>query len=191
MKQAKAMGTSVYVGCGANLGDRKRTIERAIALLAKVPGIRVVRISSLYQTEPVGGPSQPLFLNCVLKLKVALSPRRLLSVLKDIERSLGRRKGLRWGPRSIDLDILAFGNRRISSKRLVIPHPRYHSRRFVLVPFCELAPSFVHPIIRKNNTSLLRRLTPLGQRVTILAKWKKSRFYLYKKRSAKSSRWSR
>ncbi len=176
-------GKTVYIGFGSNQGRRQKTIETALRDLSQVPGVALENVSPLYQTQSVGGPSQPDHYNGVARFRVSLGVKDLLRQLKRIERRWGRDpKALRWGPRSIDLDILTYGKSRLRSQFLTIPHPRYHLRRFVLVPFTRLAPAHVHPILRQTNKELLRRLTPQGQRVTILARWKKDQFYRYKRR---------
>ncbi len=181
MKQEKL----VYIGLGSNERRRKTQLERALRLVGALPGVRLIRVSPMVQSEPVGGPPQRDHFNGVAKLSVSLRPKQLLAELKKIEKRLGRKAtGPKWGPRPIDLDILTYGKSRICQKNLVVPHPRYHQRRFVLVPFCRLAPHFVHPLLKRTNKALLRRLTPLGQRVTILARWKKDRFYPFKKRKS-------
>src|SRR5438045_1665462 len=136
----------VYLGFGSNQGRKKSQIEKALRLLSGTPGIRLGRVSSLYRTEPVGGPSQPDHFNGVAELSVSLGPQKLLRELKRIERESGRRPGPRWGPRPLDLDILTYGKRIIRQSKLFVPHPLYHRRRFVMVPFAELTPRFLHPV---------------------------------------------
>jgi len=137
--------TPVYLGLGANLGDRAANLAAAIHMLAERPGVRVIRRSSLYETSPVGPDGQPDFLNSVLEAETTLGPLDLLASLKQIERALGRQPGPRWGPRPIDLDILLFGERQISSPDLTVPHPRLWDRLFVLEPLAELAPDLPAP----------------------------------------------
>lgn len=127
--------TRAYVGVGANLGDRRATIERAIALL---PG--VVAVSELRETEPVGVVDQPPFLNGAVALETALSPRELLDTLLAVERALGRERRERWGPRLLDLDLLLHGDATIDEPGLTVPHPRLHVRRFALEPLADLDP---------------------------------------------------
>lgn len=147
--------TRCYLGIGANLGDRRATLARAVALLRETPGIRVPRVSSFHETEPVGGPPQGRFLNGVVELDTELTPRELLVVVKGVERRLGRvAGGPRWGPRSVDVDILVYGNRRVAEPDLEIPHPRWHERAFVLAPFVELAPALRHPILGRTVQDL-------------------------------------
>jgi 2-amino-4-hydroxy-6-hydroxymethyldihydropteridine diphosphokinase len=129
-----------YVGLGANLGDREAAIRRAAELL----GAR--RLSSIRETEPWGYAEQPLFLNAVAEIETGLAPRKLLERLLEIERSLGRRReGPRWGPRTIDLDLLLYGDEVVDEPGLSVPHPRAHERVFVLEPLAELDPSLKIP----------------------------------------------
>jgi 2-amino-4-hydroxy-6-hydroxymethyldihydropteridine diphosphokinase len=132
--------TLAYVGLGANLGDREGTIRAAVADL---PG--VVAVSTLRETDPVGITDQPRFLNGVAVLETELAPRELLDVLLAVERRLGRERGRRWGPRTIDLDLLLYGDEVIDETGLTIPHPRLHERRFVLEPLADIAPKLVVP----------------------------------------------
>jgi 2-amino-4-hydroxy-6-hydroxymethyldihydropteridine diphosphokinase len=129
----------VYIGLGANLGDREATIRTALALLAAEGDIEVEAVSSLRETDPVGYEDQPRFLNGAAALRTELAPRALLDRLQDVERRLGRdRSGPRFGPRTIDLDLLVYGSAEIDEPGLRIPHPRLHERRFVLEPLAEL-----------------------------------------------------
>jgi 2-amino-4-hydroxy-6-hydroxymethyldihydropteridine diphosphokinase len=132
--------TVAYVGLGANLGDREGTIRAAVAQL---PG--VVAVSPLRETDPVGVTDQPQFLNGVAALETELTPRELLDVLLTVERRLGRDRGERWGPRTIDLDLLLYGDEVIDEDGLTVPHPRLRERRFVLEPLADLAPKLVVP----------------------------------------------
>lgn len=137
--------TVVYLGLGANLGDREEMLARAAARLDAHPAIRVLRRSSLYETEPVGPAGQPWYLNAVLEAETSLSPLELLGTCKQIEAELGRKRGVRWGPRPIDIDVLLFGHFQISTPDLVVPHPELRKRAFVLVPLAEIAPDLVLP----------------------------------------------
>jgi 2-amino-4-hydroxy-6-hydroxymethyldihydropteridine diphosphokinase len=135
-----------YIGLGANLGDRKTTIGRAVELLRDTPGIDVVAVSQLRETEPVGYLDQPRFLNGVAALDTQLPPRALLERLLEVERELGRsRDGPRFGPRTIDLDVLVYGDSVVDEPGLEIPHPRLHERQFVLEPLAELDRDLVVP----------------------------------------------
>jgi 2-amino-4-hydroxy-6-hydroxymethyldihydropteridine diphosphokinase len=163
-----------YIGLGSNIGRRTHNLTAALQEICAVRGIRVARRSHIYQTKPVGGPPQRDFLNAVIEIRTHLPPAELIHQLKAIEKKLGRRIRRRWFPRPIDLDILTYGHRCYTGRGLIIPHPRYHLRRFVLVPFCELAPNWFHPRIKKKNASFLAELTPRDQRVTMVGPWTKS-----------------
>jgi 2-amino-4-hydroxy-6-hydroxymethyldihydropteridine diphosphokinase len=132
----------VYVGLGANLGDRSAAVAAALELLRAVDGVDVIAVSTLRETEPVGYEDQPCFLNAAAQLRTTLAPRELLERLLAIERRLGRVRGQgpRFGPRTIDLDLLLYGDEQIDEPGLQIPHPRLHERRFVLEPLAELDP---------------------------------------------------
>ena len=132
--------TRAYVGLGANLGDREATIRSALAAL---PGVAAV--STLRETEPLGVTDQPRFLNGVAAVETELSPRELLDSLLAVERRLGRERRERWGPRTIDLDLLLYGGEELEEPGLTVPHPLLHERRFVLEPLAELAPGLVVP----------------------------------------------
>lgn len=130
----------VFLGLGSNQGDRLEALSQAETRLDAVPGIRVLRRSSVYETTPVGMTDQPRFLNRVLLIETSIEPHALLDAALQIERDLGRTRSRRWGPRAIDIDILLYGEEAVSSDRLTIPHPEMAGRRFVLVPLLELAP---------------------------------------------------
>jgi 2-amino-4-hydroxy-6-hydroxymethyldihydropteridine diphosphokinase len=134
-----------YVGLGANLGDREATIRRAVALLDELAGVSVVGLSTLRETEPWGPVEQPSYLNGAAAVETELGPRELLDALLDVERRLGRVRGdeKRWGPRTIDLDLLLYGDLVLDESGLEVPHPRLHERRFALEPLAELAPDAV------------------------------------------------
>jgi 2-amino-4-hydroxy-6-hydroxymethyldihydropteridine diphosphokinase len=135
-----------YVGVGANLGDRAATIAAAVRLLGLLPRTSVTAVSSLRETDPVGVLDQPRFLNGAVALETRLGPRELLDGLLDIERTLGRvRTGRRFGPRSIDLDLLLYGSEIVDEPELAVPHPRLHERAFALEPLAELDPELVVP----------------------------------------------
>ena len=139
--------TRAYVGLGANLGEREQTLKRAVELLATEPGIEVVAVSSFRETEPVGYLDQPPFLNGACAVKTSLSPRELLDRLLAVERALGRERGTgpRWGPRTIDLDLLLYGHETVDEPGLTVPHPRLTERSFVLEPLVELDPALTLP----------------------------------------------
>jgi 2-amino-4-hydroxy-6-hydroxymethyldihydropteridine diphosphokinase len=135
-----------YVGVGANLGNREETVARALELLGAQDGIEVVAVSSLRDTEPVGLREQPRFLNGAVAIETELDPRELLERLLAVELALGRtRDGPRFGPRTIDLDLLVYGGRELAEPGLTVPHPRLAERRFALEPLAELDPELVVP----------------------------------------------
>ena len=136
-----------YLGLGTNLGDRMDNLHRALGLLYAAPGLRVLRCSQVYETEPWGVTEQPRFLNCCLEVAVTLDPQALLELCKDVEGDLGRLPGPRWGPRLIDVDILLYGSRAVDLPHLEIPHPRLHLRAFALVPLAELNGAAVHTVL--------------------------------------------
>lgn len=152
-------GVIAFVGIGANLGEPAAACREAVAILARIPGIRVLRSSSLYRTEPVGPQEQPWFINAVAEIRSERSPRMLFSALKETERRMGRQAGAKWGPRLIDLDLLLYGQEVLREEGLVIPHPELHRRRFVLVPLCEIASYAIHPAFGVSMRGLLDRLT--------------------------------
>jgi len=131
---------TAYIALGSNLGDRHKNIRDALDLLNKSGKVLVVKTSTLYETEPVGGPEQPDYVNGAAKINTALKPRELLLLLNDIETRLGRVRIEKNGPRTIDLDILLYENEVIDDPVLVVPHPRMHERAFVLKGLCEIAP---------------------------------------------------
>jgi 2-amino-4-hydroxy-6-hydroxymethyldihydropteridine diphosphokinase len=145
----------VYLGLGSNLGNRAENLRLAHQWL-EVHKIKIVRASHLYQTEPVDYTDQPWFLNQVLEVQTLYPPHTLLDICLAIEKRLGRKRTLEKGPRTIDLDILFFGNSVLVSTSLTIPHPRHHLRRFVLTSLFELDPHFRHPALNQTIADLLR-----------------------------------
>ena len=137
--------TLAYVALGANLGPREITLLRAVDLLAETEGIDVQAVSQLRETEPVGLVEQPPFLNGAVAVETSLPPRQLLERLLEVERTLGRVRDVRWGPRHIDLDLLVYGDQQIDEPGLRVPHPRLHERRFALEPLAELDPELTIP----------------------------------------------
>lgn len=150
----------IYLGLGANLGDRMANLQAARDALQ--PPVAVLRNSKVYETSPWGFVDQPSFLNQVIEAQTTLSPYRLLHHLKSIERRLGRTTTFRYGPRLIDLDILFFGNQILDLGGLLIPHPRLAERAFVLVPLAELAPELVHPQNGQSIRQLLSHVDTSG-----------------------------
>jgi len=157
---------TVFIGFGSNRGDRQEFCDRALALMQLLPASHVVNWSSYYETEPVGSRellSATWFYNGVVCLKTNLAPRSLLAICQETERSLGRDDQTRQGPRTIDLDILFYGQQIINQPGLTIPHPRLHLRRFVLVPFVELSSTWNHPTFNQSTKDLLDHLTDSAQ----------------------------
>ena len=152
-----AAATVAYIAIGANLGDRAATMREAIRRLSATEGVRVVACSSAYDTAPVGPPDQPRYLNAAAAVETTLGARALLGVLLDIERTLGReRSSTRWTARTIDLDIVLFGECVRETGDLSLPHPRFRERAFVLVPLAEIAADARDPVTGERVESLLR-----------------------------------
>ncbi|RCX14944.1 2-amino-4-hydroxy-6-hydroxymethyldihydropteridine diphosphokinase [Fontibacillus phaseoli] len=139
-KHSTSDGSEAYIALGANLGDRKSTLIKAVALLDGQPDITVLRSSNLYETDPVGYVDQPNFVNMALALRTTLTPEALLKVMLEIELVLGRERKIRWGPRTVDLDLLWMEGQIIDTPFLTLPHPRMLERSFVLVPLCDIVP---------------------------------------------------
>lgn len=136
---------TVYLGMGTNLGDRLQQIKQAVHLLRRINGVKVTKLSSIYETEPVGYLEQPHFLNLVCEIQTTLTPTHLFAQIQMIEQRLKRVRTVRWGPRTIDIDILLFGSRIIHQPDLVVPHPRMLQRSFVMVPLAELVHDLIIP----------------------------------------------
>ena len=147
----------VYLSLGANLGDRAAQIDTAIAML-DAAGVKLLRRSSLFETEPQDLANQPWFYNLVIEAETALFPLQLLRQIERIEHEMGRQRTVAKGPRNIDIDILFFGNFVIQTNKLEVPHPRLHQRRFVLEPLAELAPALKHPTLKRTVRQLLADL---------------------------------
>jgi len=151
-----------YLSLGSNMGDRENHLRRAISRL-EIAG-RIASVSSFYETEPVEVVDQAWFLNCVVAVETTLSPQQLMASLLGIEQEMGRRRTREKGPRTIDIDIVLFGNDILESPALTIPHPAMHYRRFVLEPLAEIAREARHPVLNKTASELLDAL-PVGQTV--------------------------
>lgn len=151
-----------YLSVGSNLGNREQNLKEAVRRASTLG--RVVAVSSFYETEPVEVTDQPWFLNCVLALETTAEPAQLMRELLRIEHEMGRQRLVKKGPRSIDIDILLFGDAVVNTPDLTIPHPEMTRRRFVLEPLAEIAPELLHPVSQKTVTRLLAELAP-GQRV--------------------------
>ena len=154
------MNATVYVGLGSNEGDREALLVAALGALSHIDAVAVLRCSPLFESAPVG-PPQPRYLNAVVELECPLSPQRLLCILKQIEKDLGRDPaGPRWGPRPIDLDILLWEGEIVADPNLQVPHLELHKRRFALEPLVELAPRLEHPVLGQPVAELLAQLDP-------------------------------
>ncbi|AQS57909.1 2-amino-4-hydroxy-6-hydroxymethyldihydropteridine diphosphokinase [Desulforamulus ferrireducens] len=137
--------TRAYIGLGSNLGNREENLCQALQRLTAHPGIQACRCASLYETAPWGNTQQDWFLNTVAEVETTLTPGELLQVLQEIEKALGRTRTVKWGPRTLDLDILLYGEEKIDLPDLQIPHPRLTERAFVLAPLAELQPDMTLP----------------------------------------------
>lgn len=135
--------TRTALGLGSNLGDRVATMQRAVASLSRRPDVSVVAVSALYETDPVGGPVQDDFLNAVVVVETSLSPHAVLDLAHDLENEAHRVRDDRWGPRTLDVDVLAMDDLVVSDETLTLPHPRAHQRAFVLVPWADVDPDAV------------------------------------------------
>ena len=159
---ARNMPQFVYLSLGSNVGDRAAQLQEALARLS-VAG-RVVAVSSFYETEPVEFIQQPWFLNCAVALETLKTQQQLMAAILTTEEELGRKRTQKKGPRTIDIDILLFGDTIVKSKELTIPHPAMHQRRFVLEPLAEIAPEVIHPVLKRTIREL-RDALPQGQTV--------------------------
>ena len=153
-----ANGVISFIGIGSNQDDPAARCNEAFSRLCQAGGIKLLRRSSLYRSEPVGLRKQDWFINAIAEIRTRLDPRALLAELQRIEDSMGRVRGEKWGPRVIDLDILLYGQEIIEDDDLVIPHPELHKRRFVLEPLFELAPYAIHPAFGISVHGLMERL---------------------------------
>lgn len=163
MKGKSQTGMRVYLGLGTNLGDRRANIEAAVEAIAAMDGVTLTGRAHLYESDPVG-PSQPLFLNTAVSVETSLDFEALLDRCKAAEQRIGRRPTFRWGPRVIDIDLLAADGASFDSERLHVPHTELKNRRFALEPLCELAPDLVHPGEKRTMRFLLDALKNQGVR---------------------------
>ncbi|MCU0572089.1 MAG: 2-amino-4-hydroxy-6-hydroxymethyldihydropteridine diphosphokinase [Syntrophobacteraceae bacterium] len=150
--------SAALIGLGGNVGDPVAHCREAVRRLEEHPAVTVLRCSSLYRTEPLGKHDQNWFVNGVVLCETTLAPEQLLVVLQDIEKTCGRVRRERWGPRTLDLDLLCFGDVILDTERLTLPHPRLHERRFVLVPLLEIVPHWRHPVLPRTGRELLDAL---------------------------------
>lgn len=157
----------VYLGIGSNLGNPLEFCKRAIEKLSLVEGFRLIKTSSFYLTSPYGFEDQNDFVNCAVLGLSMIDPKRLLDEILRIENLLGRKRDVRWGPRTIDIDILLFGNHVIMEEGLIVPHPELHKRRFVLVPLLEINKDLIHPVFGRRLRDFLRGIGRT-QRVKLL-----------------------
>lgn len=152
------MRHTAYIGMGSNVGDKLLQCQKAISELLKIDNHRLLAQSSFYKTQPVGYASQDWFVNGVIEIETDLDAQGLFRSLKAVESRLGRQETFRWGPRTIDLDLLFYDDEQFQSEELRIPHPRLHERRFVLVPLAEINPLLMHPVLKKTVQELLDHL---------------------------------
>jgi len=159
------MYNKAYISLGSNIGDRESFLKEAIQLLQEKAEIRVTNLSSIYETDPVGLKDQPNFLNMVVEVETSLNPEQLLAECLFVENQLGRVRLIRWGPRSVDLDLILFNQEIIHLDHLIVPHPRAHERAFVLMPLAEINPDIKFPTIGKSVSELLENMQNEGVRL--------------------------
>ncbi|WP_394239398.1 2-amino-4-hydroxy-6-hydroxymethyldihydropteridine diphosphokinase [Niallia oryzisoli] len=143
------MNHTAFLSLGTNMGNRIKNLEEALKRLQNDYPIEVVNVSSIYETDPVGYEEQDLFLNMAVQVKTSLSPYQLLEACLQTEKELGRKREIRWGPRTIDLDILLYNDENITSEMLIVPHPRMHERSFVIIPLLEISPNIMLPTLKQ------------------------------------------
>jgi len=160
-----------FIALGTNIEPRKEHLDEALALLVQDEGVKVGGKSSIYETAPVGYTEQADFLNMVIQIETTHLPIHLLNVCQKIEQQLGRKRGVRFGPRTIDLDILVYNQEDRKTDRLTIPHPRMHERAFVLIPLAEIAPSLMIPTINQRVSDVTRDLSSEAKRDVVKWTW--------------------
>lgn len=174
-RRIQVEGSESYLSLGSNLGDRLTYLRQAVESISGIPGVNLQKVSSVYETEPVGISDQPDFFNMAAAIRTQLEPLELLKNLKEIEGKMGRIHRERWREREIDIDIIFYEDRTINSAELTVPHANAHLRRFVLAPLAEIAPAFRHPVFHETVAQLLdecadrsavRRLQELGHPVS-------------------------
>ncbi len=156
------MPERAYIAIGSNLGDRRAYLEAGIKEVAALPNTRLAAVSLAYETRPLGPVAQPDFLNAVFAIETSLAPEPLLAALLAAEKKHQRQRHIHWGPRTLDLDLLLYGERVVENADLTLPHPRMNERRFVLVPLCEIAPDLHHPITGLPFANHLAALADVG-----------------------------
>ncbi|RAP73272.1 2-amino-4-hydroxy-6-hydroxymethyldihydropteridine diphosphokinase [Paenibacillus montanisoli] len=165
-RNGSAAGQSAYIALGANLGDREQQLKAALRLLDDHPAITVVRASALYETDPVGYTDQPAFLNMAAALRTSLEPHELLRAMLAMENQLGRKRDIRWGPRTIDLDMLLYDGVTLTEEELTLPHPRMMERAFVLVPLADVLPD-EHALQKRVKERAKRALQDRGEGIAL------------------------
>ena len=162
--------TDCLIAVGSNLGDRIDHLRAGIAAIAGLDGVEITAVSALYETAPVGGPEQQgPYLNAALRVVTTRDAADLLADLHRIEADRNRVRRIRWGPRTLDLDLLVHGNTVVDTTELHVPHPRQHERRFVLVPVCDVAPDVIHPVLNRRMSDLLADLDVIEGDLTVVA----------------------
>jgi 2-amino-4-hydroxy-6-hydroxymethyldihydropteridine diphosphokinase/dihydroneopterin aldolase/2-amino-4-hydroxy-6-hydroxymethyldihydropteridine diphosphokinase len=149
---------TAYLALGSNIGDREAYLAKALKMLGETEGVKVTNVSTFLNTKPVGYTDQPDFLNAVVEIETTLEPHTLLGVCNEIEQNLKRKRIIHWGPRTIDVDILLFGDLVLEDETLTIPHPRMTERNFVMQPLSEIAPNVIHPVLGKTVWELYGKI---------------------------------
>jgi len=159
-----------YLSTGSNLGDKLENCRSGLAALDQTEGIHIDAVSAFYMTEPMEYSDQPWFVNAAVRIRTTLNPLDLLTTLKALERKSGRKdSGIRFGPRTLDFDIIFYNDIVLETPSLIVPHPRLHEREFVLRPICDLAPELMHPVLKKTAAELLAALETDGHQCIKMA----------------------